>query len=169
MPRSRPRLTGLSGLGVGLEWDWVTTDAEIIRRLLVLLEDRRVLSYPPESANVSHVVASVIRIRDELTGTLQELAAQSGAALSVRALRDACRGFLDCVDDSERLANHDDEFVAALDGLQSEFADYVRLLADRYAIHIYGSLADLLQLADEAEAEAQAHSGGLAADPPPSQ
>lgn len=150
MQRNRPRLTGLSGFGLGLEWDWVKSDAEIVRRLLVLLEDRRALSYPPERANVKYVVASVIRVREELTSTLQELAAQSGAARSVRALREAARAFLDHVDDSGRLENHHEEFVTALDQLQSEFANYVRVLADRYTIEVLGSLADLLNAADEA-------------------
>lgn len=147
MARSRARLTSVEGFGFGAGWEWVPTDAEIVRRLLVFLEDRRALSYEHHREDIGHVVASVLRIREEMTKTLQDLAPNSGASQSVRALRDACLVFLDRVD-RERVWGYDPEFIVALGELRGIFAVYVRGLADAYGLTVHGPLAVLLRAAD---------------------
>lgn len=125
------------------------TDGDIVRRLLVFLEDRRALSSPSETEIAGWVVESVLRIREELTKTLQELAPESGANHSVRALRAACLTFLDRVGtpDGQWLPN----FPIALGELRGVFAIYVRILADHYGITVHGPLAETLRAADLAD------------------
>jgi hypothetical protein len=135
----------------------VPSDGEIVRRLLVFLEDRSALAYEHHRRTISgHVVESVLRIRDELTTALRDLAPDSGATHSVRALRDACRVFLDRVG-AERSFEYEPEFILALGELRGIFAIYVRALADTYGITVHGPLAVLLHAADrEAEGSSDA-------------
>jgi hypothetical protein len=146
MARSRPRLTSIGALGLGAGWEWVSTDAEIVRRLIVFLEDRRALAYDHHREDVGYVVESVLRIREKLTEALQQLAPESGANRSVRALRDACLVFLDHVDGRSWV--HDPDFLMALGELRGVFLVYVRLLADEYGITVHGPLAPILRGAD---------------------
>lgn len=150
VPRKRPRLTSLSGFGFGAGWDWVATDGEIVRRLLVFLEDRRALAYEHYREDIGYVVQSVLQIRDELVKTLQALTPDSGANRSVRALRGACVAFLDRVD-GNRPWGYDPEFLIALGELRGIFALYVRALAEQYQMEIHGPLARLLLAADLGE------------------
>jgi hypothetical protein len=141
MAKKRPRLTSIGGFGFGAGWDWATTDGEVARRLVVFLEDRRALTQDHHREDVGYVVESVLRIREQLTKTLQELAPKSGADHSVRAMRDACLLFLDRVDGHQWAQP---EFFVALGELRAVFAIYVRALAERYDIDVHGPLGGLL-------------------------
>jgi hypothetical protein len=67
------------------------------RRVITFLEDRRVL-YAPDSLEVpSHCVHSVLEIRHFLSAELGKLGGNSELAASLRAMRAACRKFLDRV------------------------------------------------------------------------
>lgn len=155
MTKKRPRLTSIGGFGFGAGWDWATTDAEIARRLVVFLEDRRALTQDHYREDVGYVVESVLRIREELTKTLQELAPKSGANHAVRAMRDACLLFLDRVDGHGWAGP---EFFVALGELRVVFAIYVRALAEKYDIDVHGPMGDLLAgaLAEETSEAAAA-------------
>jgi hypothetical protein len=142
-------LTHAGAFGFGAGWEWVPTDAEIVRRLLVFLADRRALAYDHHREDVDRVVESILGVRKELTKTLQELAPGSGASHSVRELRDACVRFLDRTKDA-RGGMFDQTFVDALEDLRSVFVDHVRILADGYKITIDGPLAEALSDADRA-------------------
>lgn len=144
----RPRLTTVGMFGFAAGWEWTDTDAQVVRRLIVFLEDRRALAYGRHRANRDHVVASILTIRDELTSALQELAPQSGANRSVRALREATLRFLDRVPSNDEPQEGGD-FAQALSELQADVAVYVRLLADRYEVTVDGPLAQLLRAADD--------------------
>jgi hypothetical protein len=147
MPRNRPRLTSIGALGLGAGWEWIPSDGEIVRRLLVFLEDRRALAYDHHREDVGYVVDSILEIRRNLTGALQDLASESGANRAVRALRDACLVFLDHVD-GRQAWGYNPDFIMALGELRGVFVVYVRVLADRYNITIHGPLAPVLRDAD---------------------
>ena len=157
MAGRRPRLTSLSGFGFGAGWEWASTDADIVRRLVVFLEDRRALAYGTHREDAGHVVSSVLQIRIELTNTLKELAPTSGASQTVRTLRDACLVFLDRTNDmGDR--GYDGEFADDLRELQDVFGYGVRGLADAYDITVHAPLAVLLEAIDAAEDSADGSS-----------
>jgi hypothetical protein len=151
VPAERPKLTGISAFGFGIEWDWVLTDSKIVHRLVIFLEDRRALTYDHYREDVGYVVESVLKIRTQLTEILQELAPDSGACRSVYALRAACRRFLDRVDGKSGWGSNP-EFFVALGEMRGVFALYVRTLVEQYRITVHGPLRRLLedaQLHDE--------------------
>ena len=89
------RLTGFSTPFFGVSWKPPEPQREVVRRLLSFLEDRRVLFNPYFLEVEWQVEQSVIEIRRRLTETLDELSENSPAEASVRAMRAACRRFLD--------------------------------------------------------------------------
>ena len=90
------RLAGLN-LGPGAQWNPPEIELSKARRVLTQLEDRRVL-YNPSSLEVpEHCVESVIEIRRLLSTELGGLEVGSTLANSLRAMRAACRKFLDHV------------------------------------------------------------------------
>jgi hypothetical protein len=89
------RLTGFSLPFFGVQWTPPADEREIVRGLLTALEDRRVLFVPYHLEVVSQVTSSVLQMREILTKTLQALPETSRAAGSIRAMRAACRRFLE--------------------------------------------------------------------------
>jgi hypothetical protein len=89
------RLRGLSAFGFGASWDYPAVEREIVRKLIVFLEDRRALFNPLPLEVEDHVIASVGTIRDECTKTLAALGDSASAAGPIRVIRAVCRRFLD--------------------------------------------------------------------------
>jgi hypothetical protein len=118
-------LTSVEALGFGAGWEWPDSEREIVRELIVFLEDRRALSAPEALEVEGHVVESVLRIRAELTRTLQRLSGDSGAAVSVRALRDSCHAFLYAIQGRSHFSGFDYRFLVDLGQLRGVFAVYV--------------------------------------------
>lgn len=146
----RPRLTSAGAFGFGLGWEWVESEGEIVRQLIVYLEDRRALYEHHHFEIGYHVVQSVLDMRRELTRTLQRLSANSGAAYAVRAMRDACHNFLR-VGDSPPMWGRDETLTLGLGELRGVFAVYVSGLADHYGIEVHEPLASVLVAAAPAE------------------
>lgn len=89
------KLRGISIGGVGASWETPKDDKEIVRSVIHFLEDRRVL-YRPEHLEVeNHVIQSVIQIRQKLTEAISKLPENSRAIPHLKAMRAACREFLD--------------------------------------------------------------------------
>lgn len=137
----------MGALGLGVGWDWASTDAEVVRRLVIFLEDRRVLDYRSGCWDVGHAVASVLQVREELTKALQALAPKSGANEAVRALREACVAFLDSVDGASG-CGCSGKFAVPLWELQASFGAYLRPLVDNYHLSAHGSVAEVLSIPD---------------------
>jgi hypothetical protein len=156
------RLTGFSLPFFGVQWTPPADEREIIRSLLTALEDRRVLFVPYHLEVVSQVTASVLQVRELLTQTLQALPETARAAGSVRAMRAACRKFLEEPHpDFRNLPPQyggnrfgDEEgsppFFVALGELRAMFGTHVAALAYQYGIDIEGELASILPPADNA-------------------
>ena len=156
------RLTGFSIPIFGVQWNPPADEQDIVRRLLRALEDRRVLYVPYHLEVPNEVTTSVLRIRDILTATSQELPNGSAAVGSVRAMRAACRRFLDEPRVEYRnLHPHfrsswetRDEFgpgfFTALGELRATFGTHIAALACQYGIDVEEELAEILPPTDEA-------------------
>jgi hypothetical protein len=92
------RLTGVSTPIAGASWQPGTPDVEVARRVLIFLEDRRVLYNPLEAEDPGHSVASVLQIRQFLTDVLANQGIGSELTGHLRGMRAACRAFLDRFD-----------------------------------------------------------------------
>ena len=88
------RLTGISTPFGGASWQPAELEIAGARRVIAFLEDRRVLYYPCQMEVPDHCVRSVI---DILTDELGKLEGGSELAGSLRAMRAACRKFLERV------------------------------------------------------------------------
>lgn len=154
------RITGISTPLGGVQWaDPGPSDAEIIRRFLIFLEDRRVLYNPMDLEVVSQVEHSIHEIREECTRTLQALAPGVFAVLPVQTIRRACRRFHD--DSNEEFRFFDgrwgryDEggpgFFAALGAFRASVGHQVALLAGYYDIDVEGDLASVMPSLDQSE------------------
>jgi hypothetical protein len=91
-------MTGFSCPIFGVSWQPPTPDVTIARRVLAFLEDRQVLYTAYEVEVPERCIASVIRVRDFLTGQLGDHAMGHDLTDSLRAMRAACRKFMNEVD-----------------------------------------------------------------------
>ncbi len=152
------RLTGLNLGPFGAQWNPPEPEIAKARRVLTQLEDRRVL-YNPSSLEVpEHCVESVIEIRHVLSSELGGLAEGTPLASSLRAMRAACRKFLDHVQEggpdlvrSAWRRGHwaSWDFNAALGELRGVFGVHVAQIAALYQLDVEDSLASILPGADE--------------------
>jgi hypothetical protein len=92
------RITGFNVPFFGISWNPPTAEVTIGRRVIQFLEDRRVLYNPYHMEVPEQCVASVVEIRKSMTTELGNLKADSEPIPHLRAIRAACRKFLDDVD-----------------------------------------------------------------------
>lgn len=151
------RITGISMPLGGVQWaDPGPSDAEIMRRFVLFLEDRRVLYNAHDLEVVSQVETSVRAIREECTKTLQALSPGVFAATPLRLVRAAARRFHD--DQHEEFRFFDEHphvrgatpgFFAALGAFRATVGLQVALLIAYYDIDIEGDLATVLPELEE--------------------
>src|SRR5436190_1961978 len=88
-------LNGVQAFNLGAQWVAPEPERKIVRDVLTFFEDRRALYNPCAWEMADQVMQSVLRIREVLTDALQRLGEDSNAAPSMRAMRAACREYLD--------------------------------------------------------------------------
>jgi hypothetical protein len=152
------RLTGISCPIFGISWNPSETDRAIAQRAVTFLEDRRVLYSPSEIELPDHCVQSVLRIREFLTNELTRLHSRDSMAESFRAMRSACRKFLNAVqaEDDNRIVHFANspghyaswEFNQALGELRGIFGVQVARLAAQYGLDVENDLAKILPESD---------------------
>jgi len=146
------RLTGVSIPIFGISWNPPESESKIIRDVLVYLEDRRAL-YNPFAHELEHEVThSVLDIRKELTSAIQRLSADSNATPLLRAMRAACREYLN---ETREHTPTMFSFLTSLGKLRSLFGVNIAYLAIEYGIDIEGELASIVppQFKEPKEAE----------------
>ncbi|MDR3491503.1 MAG: hypothetical protein P4M12_05575 [Gammaproteobacteria bacterium] len=152
------RLTGISCPVFGVSWNPPETDRAIAQRLVTFLEDRRVLYTPSEIEVPHHCVQSVIKIREFLTIELTKVDTKDVIIESCRAMRSACRKFLNTVqaEKNGRIVhfanNHGHyaswEFNQALGEMRGIFGVHIARIAAQYGLDIEDDLAKILPEAD---------------------
>ncbi|MCE5202788.1 MAG: hypothetical protein LLG24_00990 [Actinomycetia bacterium] len=152
------RVTGFSTPVFGVSWQPPEPEIVAARRVIAFLEDRRVLYVPSEMEVPHHCVMSVMEIRHFLTQELGALGDQSGLHRSLRAMRAACRKFLDEVGaqdgDIVRYGGHHNhwaswQFNGALGELRGVFGLQLARIATEYGLDIEDELARILPGADD--------------------
>ena len=146
------RVTGISIPFGGIQWsDPGPSDAEIVRRFFVFLEDRRVLYNAIDLEEVTQVEQSIHEIRKECTKVLQSLPSKAFAVISVRAIREAGRRFHDEQNEAFRFFDgrwprHEGSpgFFVALGAFRAIVGHQVALLAAHYDIDVEGELASVV-------------------------
>jgi hypothetical protein len=151
------RLTGISSPIFGVSWNPPAADVTVARRVIAFLEDRRVLFADESIEVVDHCVRSVLEIRHYLTSEIQQLG-DGELASSLRAMRAACRKFLEAVDDHEgivvRFGHHHGHwaswrFGGALGELRGVFGIQVAKLAAQHGLDVEDGLARILPGRDD--------------------
>jgi hypothetical protein len=94
--RSRPRVTGVSlpFSGGGLSWSPRTREREVVRDLVIELQERRALFAEVEQEDEVHLNASIKEIRGMLTRALKGLVDLSEAYRLIEHLRAVCNTYL---------------------------------------------------------------------------
>lgn len=147
------RLTGLSIAGIGgASWQAREQDREIVRRVIAFLEDRRVLYSPFECELPEQCVASVLEIRRFLTHELGAMGERAELAENLRAMRAACRQFLDQTGSAAVLGHVRQSrggtpewiFNQSLGELRALVGAYVAVLADTFDLTVEDGLAQAL-------------------------
>jgi len=146
------RLTGISTPLGGASWQPAELEIAGARRVIFFLEDRRVLYEPSEMEMPSHCVHSVIEIRHRLSDELGKLDGGSELSASLRAMRTACRKFLERVGTDGRDGIHYANgggyqswtFGSALGELRGTFGVHVARIAAAFKLDVEDRLASIL-------------------------
>ena len=91
------KITGFSFPMFGISWNPTKPEIEVARKVITFLEDRRVLYVVYELESPKHCTESVIKIREFLTEQLFDINTKSELATTLRAMRSACRKFLNTI------------------------------------------------------------------------
>ncbi len=151
------RLTGISSPIFGVSWNPPQAEVSVARRVITFLEDRRVLYVDGEMEMPDHCVSSVIEIRRYLTTELQQLS-DGELSSSLRAMRAACRKFLDKSNGVGRHGGHWGyssgwRFNSALGELRGVFGVHLAKLAAQHGLDVEDDLAQILPESDSSANE----------------
>ncbi|HZM83529.1 MAG TPA: DUF6650 family protein [Candidatus Limnocylindrales bacterium] len=152
------KLTGISLPWLGLQWVKTDSDRDIARRVLTFLEDRRVLFADIEFETGRACVWSATQIRAYLTSELQTANPGKELANSLRAMRAACRKFVEA-GGPEEFVRHSRSFEHLshhLGDLRTLIGIQIASLAIAYDLEIELDLASILppQPSDDLDAVA---------------
>ena len=144
------RLTGAGGFGFSVNWEKVPGDKQVAQQVIAFLEDRRVLFGKRHAEDETHCVASANDIRRFLTSLIPEAKDGKSLAESLRAIRAACRAFVDAAGPGaanfryKHGGHMTDNFSLALGELRIRVGLHVALIADQYEINVEDALSEIL-------------------------
>jgi hypothetical protein len=151
------RLTGISTPVFGVSWNPTEMEVTLARKVIAFLEDRRVLFVTYDLEIMEHCATSVIDIRKFLTEQIGKLPRGSELSQSLRAMRGACRKFLETTNPNGRplsvnpnalASGHGVAFVSALGELRATFGVHLATIAGRYGLDIENHMATILPAQD---------------------
>lgn len=152
------RLTGISTPVFGVSWQPPKSEIAVAARLLNFLADCRVLYNPSELEMPEHCVTSVIKIRHFLTDELGELDTKGDLAATLRAMRAACRKFLDTIHGRDDMPGWRGGapwgyaawvIETALGEMRGVFGVHIAQLSARYGLDVEEALAQIIPGRDE--------------------
>jgi hypothetical protein len=145
------RITGFSTPVFGISWKPRKPEVVTARRVLAFLEDRRVLYNPYHVEVADQCIQSVLEIRRFLTDVVGQLDGNSKLAEHLRAIRAACRAFLDENAPGSRRVLHpswagpfESSFFTALGELRSAIGVHVAAIAVMHGLNVEANLASIL-------------------------
>lgn len=137
--KQRVRVTGVAPWSV--QWEYLETNQDVARRVLVDLEDRRVLfmwRYEPDAAcrrDPENCRRSVDEIRRLMTHELSRVEQGDDMDRALRAIRTAAREFVDQAGHkSIHFRNDIESFWKALEELRSAVTPHIRSMALAYGV-----------------------------------
>jgi hypothetical protein len=146
MPKRR--LTGISTPWIGTSWEYCETDADIARRLICFLEDRRVLYESLNAQTFFYVGRSASEIREMLTQELDGVTAEPLAVL-MREARAHLRRFMSELNRIEESGIYEpmtrDQQVLALGEMRGHVNPLIAQIAASYEIEVEEELAAALK------------------------
>jgi hypothetical protein len=121
--QSRRKVTGgsLPVVGGGLSWSQPQAEKDVVRALVIDLEERRALFEPVSMEDEAHLNESIKEIRRWLSTALKALVDDSEAYRLVRHLRTACNAYLSLAPDPTPGLAPRPHFQAALQALRESF------------------------------------------------
>ena len=155
------RITGFSIPIFGISWNPPEPEIDIAKRVLVFLEDRRVLYNPYHLEVVDHCIQSVLEIRDFMTDQIGNLSTKSKLSAHLRVIRAACRKFLNDVQQDPHRSRilgpyhpgtFESTFFTALGELRASVGMHVVAIALMYGLDIEGELESILPGLDQENA-----------------
>ena len=148
------RLAGVSILGFGASWKAPEPERVVVRDVITEFEDKRALYSLAVWEEPQHVVQSVLKMREILTGGLKRVGDNSPAKDAMRIMRAACRDFL--TQSSTKVIGgrqgmlrtggmwEQEEFFIGLGKMRSIFGQQLAVLGYLYGIDIEEQLAAIL-------------------------
>lgn len=152
------RVTGISIPIFGIQWNPPEVQVTTARRVITFLEDRRVLYVPSEMETPYYCIKSILEIRNFLTEELAKLQSSTELSESLRAMRAACRKFLETVgDERSDVAIFGGQhghwaswvFNGALGELRGVFGIHITRLAAHHGLDVEDDLARILPNRDK--------------------
>lgn len=142
-------LRGFSVPFFGVSWEPPKSEREVVRKLLLYLEDRRALFYPYDLEIPHYVVESVLEIRRHLTELISEEASNSALLPHLQSMRAACRKFLDQNPERRTRGIRDMvELSQSLGELRAAFGIQIAQLSVKYGVDVDSQLEIILPVED---------------------
>lgn len=145
-------ITGISTPFFGVSWNPPPDKIRFAQRLVAFLEDRRALYQPYHLEHGPYVTDSILEIRRELTDILKTCPQDEALIEPLRAMRAACRKYLDAVDPHARRIQYsyggDILFAAALGELRGVFGLHLARICVAFGINVEQELASMFPATD---------------------
>lgn len=135
----RVRITGagaqIGPFGASLQWEYLGANEAVARRVLVDLEDRRILFHSHGREDPEFCRRSADEIRHLMTRELSGVVQGDDMDRALRAIRNAARAFVERAGpDSEAFRSDFSAFVEALEVMRRTMSPHIRSMARAYDI-----------------------------------
>lgn len=151
-------ITGFSTPFGGVQWEKTKGDKAVASHVVTFLEDRRVLFGERHDEDEGHCIMSALEIRAFLTKQITDAKPGRELEASLRAMRAACRRFLDRGGPDGRdfqrgrfNGYETDPFSLALGDMRTTVGHQLALILSQYPMSVEPDLRGILPQGDEPE------------------